>query len=588
MGRYDLGPQTVRDALTLRTVAQLRGLAALIGEPGPRRKPELVDVLAGFLGDEANLRRWLDGMDELERLAVAEAVQDLDGRLDAGRFRAKYGARPRRGEGARLELLFLGPDGGIPADLRHRLAALAPEPPLATLASNAELPADDADALEVRVTEQAAAEDLAALLRLCEAGRLRCSDRTKRPTAATSKLIAEALANGELYGGRHGPVASFAWPLLLQAGGLAELAGTRLQLTNRGRKALAAPAHATLRQLWTRWVSSKLLDEFNRVEHVKGQSSRGGLTAAGPRRCVVAEALARCPTNRWVDVDAFFQHMRAEDLNPTVARDPWKLYLLDPQYGSLGYDGFHDWSLLQGRYVLCVIVEYAATLGLVDLAFEDPDGARTDYHDNWGADDLDHLSRYDGLRQFRVNELGAYALGSRDDYQPGHQAHSLAGQPALRVLANLEVVAMRTLPVADTLVLEAYAKRTGDTVWRLRRDRYLAAVAAGRPSDELARFLTARSHTQLPATVASFLDDTAANARRLRDLGPARVIDCEDPALAVLITTSPRLRDLSWRCGERHIIVPAAGEAQFRKHLHGLGYALPPRDADPAPSAGSP
>src|SRR4029453_1861080 len=55
-------------------------------------------------------------------------------------------------------------------------------------------------------------------------------------------------------------------------------------------------------------------------------------------------------------------------------------------------------------------------LGLVDLAFEAPDGARTDYHDNGGADDLDHLSRYDGLRQFRVNEFGAYALGSRDDY----------------------------------------------------------------------------------------------------------------------------------------------------------------------------
>jgi hypothetical protein len=63
-------------------------------------------------------------------------------------------------------------------------------------------------------------------------------------------------------------------------------------------------------------------------------------------------------------------------------------------YDSLGYDGFHDWPLLQDRYMLAVLFEYAATLGLIGIEYVSPVGAREDYRDNWGGDDLDQLSRY--------------------------------------------------------------------------------------------------------------------------------------------------------------------------------------------------
>ena len=149
------------------------------------------------------------------------------------------------------------------------------------------------------------------------------------------------------------------------------------------------------------------------------------------------------------------------------------------------------------------------------------------------------------------------------------------------MLANLEVVAVQPLPVADALVLDTYAERTGDTVWTLRRDKYLAAIVSGRPHDEIARFLAARSQAALPSSVTSLFADAAANARRLRDLGPARVIQCEDAALATLLARDTRLRKLCSPCGERQLVVPAATETQFRRRLHELGYAIPPRAAEP-------
>jgi hypothetical protein len=94
---------------------------------------------------------------------------------------------------------------------------------------------------EVRQTEQEALGNLTTVLQLCAAGKLRCSEKTHRPSAATVRAITDVLVAGDFYPDE--PIASFAWPLLLQAGALARLDGTGLALTPKGRKALSEPAH---------------------------------------------------------------------------------------------------------------------------------------------------------------------------------------------------------------------------------------------------------------------------------------------------------------------------------------------------------
>jgi hypothetical protein len=145
-------------------------------------------------------------------------------------------------------------------------------------------------------------------------------------------------------------------------------------------------------------------------------------------------------------------------LTPPVARSDralWKLYISDAQYGSLGYAGYADWPILEGRYTLAVLFEYAGTLGLFDLDYTDPAGARDDFRGNWGTDELDYLSRYDGLRAVRLNALGAYVLDLVPRYQPPADEHS--PQPILKVLPNLDIVVTGDLPPADRLTLDVAA-----------------------------------------------------------------------------------------------------------------------------------
>ncbi len=271
---------------------------------------------------------------------------------------------------------------------------------------------DEAGPVLFRCTAPDALSNLVAVLELTADRQIRCSAATRRPLAATVRLVEDVLVAGDYYDAGE-PVAAFAWPVLLQVGGLAQLEGTRLVLTPRGQEVLARPSYQALGTLWTRWLKSVSHDELSRVEAIKGQRRPSTLTSVPKRRAAVAAGLASLLPGAWVGTDALLailEYQRAPLVVARSLRALWRLYLVDSYYGSLGHAGRHAWSVVEGRYALCVLFEYAATIGAIDVAYADPAGARDDYRALWGADHFAWLSRYDGLAAVRVNELGAAIL----------------------------------------------------------------------------------------------------------------------------------------------------------------------------------
>jgi hypothetical protein len=323
--------------------------------------------------------------------------------------------------------------------------------------------------------------------------------------------------------------------------------------------------------LWTKWIGTTMFDELARIECVKGQNGKGkrGLTAASSRREAIAASLAQCPAGGWIATDEFLRSMEACGNDFSVTRDAWGLYICDPQYGSFGYDG--NERVLNRRYVFALLLEYAATLGIIDVALIRPAGARRDFRELWGTDELAFFSRYDGLMYFRFTRLGAWCLGIESDYQPA----PVEVRPVLRILPNLEIAAAGSdLEQSDRLALNTYAVPVSDFVWRLEAGKLLAAIAEGRPVEELREFLTARSGAAIPDTVARLLDDVAERCTKVHDRGLARLIECADSALAALIANDTRTRKHCLRAGERHLVVPASSEAAFRRALRDAGYLL--------------
>jgi XPB/Ssl2-like helicase family protein len=570
----------------------LRVLARFFEPRPPTRKDDLVALLLGALEGEG-LRRAFDRLGTLEKAAVAEAAHDPRSRLVGDRFRAKYGRMPDFGSpeksvSPRPTLLSLFIPGGkaMPADLAERLRKFVPAPQAAKVNVVDEPPPSvtrkawkrgkevvEAVPLARQETAPAALHDLLAVLRLVEDGKVAVSEATRRPTAAAVAAVRAVLANGDFYPDE--PIRSFAWPLVVQAAGLASARGSRLELTKRGREALAAPAHETLSKAWEAWLGTDLLDEMSRVEAIRGQSGKGkrALTDPRERRDAIAEALARCPPGKWIEVDEFFRFLRAEGPEWRVTDDPWTLFIAERGYGSLGWQGFHDWRILEARYALAFLFEVAATMGLIDVAYASPLGARPDFDGNWGTDDLVCLSRYDGLAYLRVNPLGAFCLGTAERFEGA----PLEAKRILRVLPDLEVVAAEAgLPPADRLFLERFAQRVSDRVWRLDRRRVLAASEAGMAPGALAEFLAARSGEALPETVEVFLRDAGERCGRVRDRGAARLYECADEFTARLLENDGGMRGLCQRAGERLLVVPGGKDAAFRRALREAGYAAAP------------
>jgi len=580
-----------------------------VPKPPPTRKADMIAAIERRLGGVL-LRRLWDKLDEVQRLAVREALHDAGG-FDAGRFEAKYDTFPAgfAGIGApgalplRFFLHFRGGHVGaapfIPSDLAKRLHAFVPPPQEATLAAADELPEAvdlqqrgyvpkgreptfDRVALVRRDMERAAQRDLVAVLRLIDLGRVAVSVKTRRASAAATQMIAGELDGGDFYDLAEkrerweqavGPIRAFAWPLLAQAGRLAEPKGSKLALTKKGHTALGAPAAETLRHLWQRWIKSSLFDEFSRIDTIKGQSrgkGRRALTAVSTRRPVVAEVLEQCPLGRWVRFDAFSRFMQAASFDFGITRDPWSLYLFDPHYDSLGYDGFHGWDILQGRYLLCVLFEYAATLGLIDVAYVHPDGALLDYTGLPGSDELAWLSRYDSLQYFRLNALGAYCLGLADAYEPG----AFLERTSLTVFPDLRVCAGEALSADERLMLETFAEAEAEGVWRLARDRTLAAFESGHDAEGLRAFLAARDDQPLPERVEGFLRNVERGAGALTARGTALLVECADEDVADRIAGDERVAKLCLRAGKKHLVVQTRAEAAFRKAVRDLGFGI--------------
>jgi hypothetical protein len=613
---------TLLEALNQHTVDVLKKLAGLLpGGKSPTRKAELVDYIHQSLEGSTLMRLW-GQCDRLQQAAIAETVHSTTSdRYEKIRFVSKYHESPSWGTAryaygsdfkpTALDLFFY--NSIMPQDLKQRLRGFVP-PPISTQIASQEtiaatlsvtrmkfdretrtrIPYEVEFPLQLRETEQVARRELLTVLRLVDLGKIAVSDKTFNPSTATLKAIEQVLEEGDYYsewtltkspeGWRYiysiGYIKPFAWVMLLQAGKLVELSGKNLRLTKAGQKALIEPAEKTLQIIWKSWQKTNLFDELRRVDGIKGQTGKGkrSLTAVPGRRTQIVAALKDCPVGQWIRINEFFRYILAAGYDLVVCRS-LEHFTINGESGSY-YDT--NFNIVEARYIICCLFEYIATLGMIDVSFLHPDDGGVANFKNDGNDYYidSALSSYDGLAYFRITPLGAYLLGISDRYIP----KELPQKQILRILPNLEVVAVQELARADRLMLDSSLQSVSDSVWKFDRGKLLESIAQGRSVDELKTFLVANSGEVLPQTAIQFLADLQTRTTSLEDLGAARLIRCVDPALAVLIANDTRTKAFCFladrptammAAAAGYLVVPTETETKFRNALKKIGYSLP-------------
>lgn len=605
------------ESLTAMTADDLKWYVGALPGRTPTRKANLVDALCTYLLDPAQLRRFWADLTAEQREAVADVVHHHGGRYEADVIGAKYPgvAAPRTARSAygysyhrqppmTFDLLFchlydvgtfIAPD--VAALLRKMAPAPAPltlpgrdEPPLELAGAGQEW-RDEPPETFVTETERVAIHDLTATLHLVHEGKAAIGATTRLPSLGTLKQLRERLLLGDYFGADYtydraeDAIRPFALLMLAQAAKWAApdgAKGTRLALTKSGQALLAGGVTARhVRQAWQGWVKTGLLDELSRVRAIKGQGSKSvRLTKPAERRESLATALRAAPPGRWVALDDFFRYVRAERLSPAIERNQYSgLYVgWSFEYGSLQYTGGDYWDVVVGTYLRAVLWEFAATLGLIDVAYTLPEESPRDFGDLYGMDDEPYLSRYDGLLGFRLTPLGAYALGLTDEYTP--PPAPAAGEPVLALLPNLDVVvtdARRLLP-NDRIFLERIGAPQSQDVYRLSRTHLLDLAENGLGLDAVQDFLartTGRPVEGFPQPVRVFFADVAQRLGALRETGRMVLIESDDPYLAIELSHDATLRAtvrLATIDDRPVLLVPEAQEAAVRRQLKKLGY----------------
>jgi hypothetical protein len=598
------------------TVDQLQWYAGALPESAPTRKGDLVALLARVLGDDDRVRALIAQLTTVQQRVLAEVAYSQSGRYDAEVIEAKYRGsntpkNPRtlgygfysygsqkKERATPFELFFFyNYDSGlyIPPDLAERLRKHVPAPSPTELKTQAAPPtlhsARKGHSAPPEVltseTERAIFHDLGAVLYMTQQGKISVSSATSLPTLPALRLLRQQLLVGDYFADEYERAEEAIRPLalvvLVQAARWAAPApgGTKLELTRAGQTLVAAalgPQH--IREAWERWLKSDLLDELARVRSIKGQQAKGTrLTKPATRRTQLAEVLRRCPTGEWVAMDELLRYMRAERLLPAVERGTPALSVGSYTYyeDSWSYSSAKYWDVVIGSYLRATLWEYAATLGIVEIAYTRPEETPHDFGRLYGLDG-DFLSRYDGLLAFRLTNLGAYALGLSDEYTPLVAAISEA--PILKVLPNLDIVitaAERALP-SDRAFLERIAEEQSQNTYRLSRDQLLEAASGGLGLRQVREFLALKSgqaEAEFPQIVRVFLEDLEKRLSALREAGRMVMIEGDDPYLLTELSNQPGLRALAQLGsigGRTVLLVPEEQETAARRQLKKLGY----------------
>ena len=421
------------------------------------------------------------------------------------------------------------------------------------------------------------------VLRLIQSGKIKVMPSSLRPTEPSVRLLASALLVPDFAletADKHhlsldkvppGAVRAHAWAVIAQQAGWAKVRSGALELTARGKALALQFDPAALRAAVPCIASDDSFDELNRIPAILGQGGKAAahcLSAASVRKAALLKAMTESfPVDEWISFDeAFRLTLCAGGYEIVEGGADDVLYLAEKQYGVIRDDGG-----IQRQFARAFMMETLATLGLIDVIYCAPHGCWPELEDEWGADGLTYLGRYDGLRHVRLNPAGAYALGRIETF-----AAPAPAPPSLQVLSNLEIVRDdSTGGPGDDAMLEQMALCVGENLWRLDAAVLLRSLESGTRPVEMHEWLEKASGQPLPFAAARFMDEVVIKAAACLKATEGIIYEWHDEDQALYIASSTSGRRSGTHIGGNRLLVLKSQMAEFRRAVRALGHLLP-------------
>ncbi|MEW6375950.1 MAG: hypothetical protein AB1502_09220 [Thermodesulfobacteriota bacterium] len=583
----------------------LKALARKINLPKSlTRKGDLIEAMARKV--EKDLQGVLNYMSNIELLLLAEAAFH-NGRINPSVFSSKYGISAplpnpwmRPDQAVLTALMFQRNTLNIyevPKELIKPLQDFLPQPAQAKVKTVDSLPASHLPPkryshspdqpprlLHIHEGEKAVFTELRRVLRLVQAGKIKVTDKGRRPTDSAVRLLLTALDSSDFdlkspfeetnkYEEKAGAVRAHAWGVLIQQCKWAKPKASTLGLTEAGKEMLNGPDVSRYKDSVEAFLKNDDFDELNRIEHIQGQSGRAKryMTSPSERKIPIVDSISLWPVNRWLSVEEAYRFAFASGNDFRVTDEPYNLYFSEHQYGHFG----DIKGELERQYLRALLMESLTTLGLVDIAYVFPHHLWPELGDRWGKDEMSFCSRYDGLLYVRLNELGAFVFNLSDTWTPPVTAEGARNLFAILPNHEIAVTQSKKLSPDEIAGLEMCAILKSDYIWELNTHQMLTYFESGGSMEEITTFLRSNSSTGIPEGVDIFLREVAEKVSAVKEGEEALLFTIKDEATAALIASDSDARKYCFLAGTDRLAVPKKNQRAFRSALKKLGYVIP-------------
>lgn len=563
----------------------------------PTRKAEMAALALNLSTSAESLSAYWETLNLYEKQALQESVHTHDGKAYEAFYLAKYKTEhpPFRDDyynrsdshSKRLSACFYPNrrNGGakeIPDEILASLKKVVPEPEKYDVATLDTLPKATTPKIlaksyscemMVYVSSQQSEAEVHALLNLVKQRAIKVSEKTGNPSKSQintllsvvkdyypddSKSEEHVMAGIKVHG----------WLQIFRSASWITEKGGVLQI-KESKFTYGQATHEILFGLFKDWLAQSEQDELIRINQIKGQTGKGKkyLTEPTLRRQCVADTLAQCPTEKWIEVDEFLDLLVINNCYCPVSLAPEYLYICDAHYGQL-----YNNNLLWSRYNLCLLMEYIATLGIIDIAFDLPEYVRNDHEESWGSTEMAALSRYDGLQYIKLTALGAYLVEQTQNYTPSEVQQITTAS----VMADGRIHFKQPPQISETLFLSTYANQMTTDSWQLCVEKMISYLETGGDLDDLMAFITERDPQPfLPEEVETLFKKLQQNKQAVVSEGKALLLTCASKKIAKHIANMPELRSWCKLAGDQQLVIPVNKANLFRKTIHQAHYAMP-------------
>ncbi len=587
----------------------LRTLVEIAGHPNPSslRRDEAIFYLVEQLSTKAALRKLWERLSPLTQQTLSLTVHVTNGVYQPEIVRLRYGQAPpppqRLWSGYRpTELdLFMDDSLTILGELYPLLRVVVPKPEPWRIPTQPEPPPRyEALGFERSPGPEVGLQDLLTVLALAGQGRLQINDRML-PTADSIQLILENLAAGDFLlpkGSNPGTPAELNESIrpiglvrFLLGSGMAA-PGPRagynqvLELKPLGWEWLARPSADLLLDALETWSRCNDFDELDRLPHLRGAAAvalqatparkgDGPRPEPGKRRDRILEALSWVPQGVWLSIDDFFKAIKLWQFDFSLDREEELTAIDDSNGRKLDIAELRDpWRATRGAYTLVVLWETLATLGAIDIAYTEPHHAPPFLEtptESWQRP-IHPYSRYDGLRYFRVNDLGAYLFGHTKRYLIPNSCT----EPFFYIDEERRLHPTRDalLPYQQQILPILGTWDPENACYRLHKAAWLTAQQEQGTLKERRELLQARHDGPLAPAVEDWLEQTEADSTALRRGRTMLTIQVRSTEVRDAILADPELRRYSRLLDDRTLLIPSSREHAFLRRVMELGYGV--------------